>query len=499
MDDMHAFERQVDGQVNRWVGPPRPVDDAAIFTAISTARSPRWRFQPMFSATRFVLATAIVALFGGLLLTGVMITPRSDDTAPAAVTASPSPVTTQDLLSSLVTEEVEPGVFRVLDDGAGHDLVAEPPAGLTIAPDGSVWLLRAAPDFGVDAVYELGRDGTFPFSAATNPQEPDLAVGGDGVAWLNAGLDKGGGRLAAFDGAAWSSPTWPGGAEGVGAIEATADGAVWVIEEPFAPGSRVARIVDGEWTVLPPLDDPSLAGFFDGEGPCCPLSERVFRPDYLAASADSEVWLASGGHQGDSALDRYASPDGLLHFDGTRWEVVDLPPGGSGAIRNDGSTRTIEGWLAGPLALGTDGTLWVYLEQPGTREVAKTNDPVAGYLARLDADGWTLFSATADDVPKLVLLWGPEAAMAVDATGTLWIGHFRDGILAFDGSEWRRYLDGLDVNGIDVAPDGSVFATGVSGCDPTAAESSGFCQDRDRDLERAGLYVVTPEAMTAAE
>ena len=70
MDDMTAFERQVAGEYVRRAGPVRPVDAAAIFTAITATQSPKWRFQSLFNATKFVVAGAIVALFGGFLLGG---------------------------------------------------------------------------------------------------------------------------------------------------------------------------------------------------------------------------------------------------------------------------------------------------------------------------------------------------------------------------------------------------------------------------------------------
>jgi len=46
------------------------------------------RFQSMFSATKFVVAGVIVALFGGFLLTGVLTTQPSDDPLPAAVSSA---------------------------------------------------------------------------------------------------------------------------------------------------------------------------------------------------------------------------------------------------------------------------------------------------------------------------------------------------------------------------------------------------------------------------
>jgi hypothetical protein len=68
MSDMTAFERQLSGEITGLMGPEHPVDDAAILTAITAAQSPKWRFQSMFSATKFVVAGVIVALFGGVLL-----------------------------------------------------------------------------------------------------------------------------------------------------------------------------------------------------------------------------------------------------------------------------------------------------------------------------------------------------------------------------------------------------------------------------------------------
>ncbi len=91
MTDMTAFERQLSGEISGLMGPVRPVDDAAIFSAITATQSPKWRFSSMFSAAKFVLAGAIVALFGAILLQGILQTPQDEDSAPAAVTGSPSP------------------------------------------------------------------------------------------------------------------------------------------------------------------------------------------------------------------------------------------------------------------------------------------------------------------------------------------------------------------------------------------------------------------------
>jgi hypothetical protein len=179
---------------------------------------------------------------------------------------------------------------------------------------------------------------------------------------------------------------------------------------------------------------------------------------------------------------------------------VDLPPGGSGVISRDGPTRTIEGWLAGPLAVGADGTLWVYLEQPGTRALEKINDPQAGHLARLDADGWSLFSATADGVPKLVAYGNHEAEMVVDGNGTVWVTPDHRGVLAFDGSAWRQYLGtrNTTVGRLGVSHDGYVFATALSDCLEFVTDApTPWCASVDAG--GAGLYVITPGAAGSPE
>ena len=439
MDDMHALERLVATEMLRRAGPEPVVDDAAIFDAITTTHSVTWMVHPSFSVTKLVASAAVVALFGAILLAGVS-TRQSDDLAPAAATDSPSPAATEELLSSMVTEEVEPGVYRVRDDGAGHDLVAEPPANLTVASDGSVWPPRRSsqartedwpdtPEW-VDAVIRLGQSGTHPFQ----PDEPShhqgsaLAIDQDGLAWTTIGtseLERG--MLASLDGTACSS-TWPDGSSDVAAIEATSDGTVWVTQQvEDGPGPRVARIVDGDWTMLPPLEDPARPGSSDGADPY-PLP-GLEDPDlsgffhgadqYFAASPDGTAWLANGDlHRCFVA----PAPQGL-HFDGTGWELVDTQVDG-------------RSWLAGPLALGPDGTLWVYLELPIGCGPSRNDRP--GYLARLDADGWRLFTPEADGVPKLNRFGGWDADMAVDAAGTLWLGDPVRGVLAFDGSDWRR-------------------------------------------------------------
>ena len=287
----------------------------------------------MFSATKFVVAGVIVALFGGFLLSGVLTTQRGDEMAPAAVTAapSPSPITTEELLSGMVTEEVEPGVLRIRDDAVRYPGVRGP----AISPIGRVWLFKGG------SMFELGRAASEVRSSGVEPGFwSDMAFTPDGVFWANLDAGQDEGTLASFDGEGWTEHPLPDGAP-IGAIEATPDGAVLVtghVED--GPGPLVARLDDDGWTMLPMLDDPTLAGsYYGGAG-------------NLAAAPDGSVWLSNGDLRGGP---NGTSPQGLLHYDGNRWQSVEPMP----------DTPSMR---AGPVAVGPDGTLWVYMLGEGEQD-----------------------------------------------------------------------------------------------------------------------------------
>ncbi len=433
---------------------PRP---AAHPTTAPTGRS-----RTMFSATRLVAALAIVALGTGTLFFAASPGPAS------VVSPSPSSMTWTPP-AGLITEEVEPGVLRVVDDGAGHDLVTEPPLGLEFSPDGRLWLLEGGTE-GIRSMVELGRaDSEVDFGSPRERYWFDMAFGPDGTAWAKLGGNQHGATLASYDGAGWTERPWPDGSE-VGAIEATRDGAVLVAGTvDDGPGPRVTRIDEGGRTDLPTPDDPALRGSYHG------------LVGYLAAAPDGTVWLSNGWfHLWPGAP---SSLQGLLRFDGERWQLVDPMP--------DVPSRR-----AGPLAIGPDGTLWVYLE---------TDGPASRRLARWRDDEWTVFSQD-DGVPRLVLPQVWDAQFAVDGAGTLWIPYtmwdqteLREpwtdrcpGVISFDGSASRQYLEGHcgAENRLAVAPDGSVWVT-----------SEGVASDVVTSVEHTdrGLYVITPEAAAAVQ
>lgn len=103
----------------------------------------------------------------------------------------------------------------------------------------------------------------------------------------------------------------------------------------------------------------------------------------------------------------------------------------------------------------------------------------------VDGDGTLLIAFNGWPVTKLPASLDPGPPDGPPCSGE---GH---GVLSFDGSSWRQYLDGQMVNRVDVAPDGSVWATSLFEC----AEADAPCED----VIDGGLYVITAEAVAASE
>jgi len=123
MDDMNAFERQLADAMRQAGRPSRPVDADAIVRSASTATpvgrwstvarrlrgdassAPKKRGSSMLSAVKFVAAAAIVALFGGFLLTGVLTQQGDDEPLPAiGASASASPQTNPTTAATATSE-----------------------------------------------------------------------------------------------------------------------------------------------------------------------------------------------------------------------------------------------------------------------------------------------------------------------------------------------------------------------------------------------------------
>ncbi len=105
MDPMNAFEQQLARVAAEMAGPVRPVDAMALVRSAQAGPVRRWSVRlrrfgggattptergfSMSSALKFIVAAAIVALFGGFLIAGVIGTRQAEDTGPAAATSRP--------------------------------------------------------------------------------------------------------------------------------------------------------------------------------------------------------------------------------------------------------------------------------------------------------------------------------------------------------------------------------------------------------------------------
>jgi len=450
MYDVNAFERQVADEALRMAGPSEPVDDAAIFIAITATQSPKWRFQSMFSAARFVLAGAIVALFGGFLLAGLLTQPSDDQlpavgaSASATVQAEPTDATTGEPEPTgeavvdttipvvlpgvdLVTEEVEPGVYRVDNDGV-RDLAKANDIDIVAGHDGGIWLLRNR------RFFRLGGGGWLSWPTGTRLAEsPRLAsefeVAPDGTVWA-AG--------ASFDGQSWTNHSEE---DDWSFLEVTPDGTLWAVwADPEADGEDAAfslafgYLDEDGWQALGPLGDLDAV--------------QVIPTNVLVAGADN-IWARVWDFHGPSRLVRFVDGAWREELDGVgRPELV---------------------------AIGPDGTFWGVFSD-------WDNDSVD--LARFDGDEWSRWSlldtgfGPGDEAPQF----------EVAPDGSVWFGvragplggpwQSCDGVSRFDGETWQRYLSGLCVRAIDVTVDAAVWL---------------LAKDPHESLRH--VYLITPEAV----
>jgi hypothetical protein len=446
MADMTAFERQVGDEILSIVGPARTVDDLAIYEAvIDTSRQKGWGLS-MSSALKFVTAGVIVALFGGFLLVGVLTTQQGDEMAPAAATESPSPMTSEELLSGMVIEEVAPGVVHVLNDGVrdvahlggavwGEDVVVD--------DAGAIWRI-----VGHERYFRLGAEEEW----SEQNINPMGFAHGRLVTYEDAMTDLLGPESAAAAGL---------GPEGeVAAFEAEPDGTLWL------------HVQDDERLVrVPPGGVPetlSWSDVYDGED-----------PGGLVVTPDGEAWLMGGRERPIVREEGLDQSQVFLHFDGDEWEVVPVPDGSDYVEPRD--------YL---FDVAPDGTLWTTVGIT----VPSGGDQPHRTLTRYDGSGWTVFGE-ADGVRP----WGCPPACGWDAPapgvqaapdGSAWViasgpgEDPHDGVGRFDGESWTAYLSGLSIASYDIAPDGAVWVV-------------------TRELQDGGvytdMYVITPEAVTASE
>ena len=454
MVDMNALERQLSDESLRIVGPARPVDDLAVFDVVTAAdRQGGWGFT-MLSAVKFVAAGLVVALFGGFLLASVLTAPQEDEVLPAAVTDSPSPLTTDEFISSMVTEEVEPGVSRVINDG--HRDIAVPVGGwgtngLAIDDDGHVWIR------GEKMAYRVGHP---PAAERTVDDRSVVGITSDGTIWATTP----GSTIASFDGEAWTERATVDPTASVIGVVATPDGTAWATTVDSSQCPEDSSSPPCRRVLLVRIDETGASTTTGWEG-AEPGRLQWHRP---LVSPNGDLWLVEAGDP--KIVD--CSVGAFHRYDGAEWHTIDVPEGLSAA----GAGETFD--------LGADGTLWAATGGSGIGQGCL--GPNSG-LARLDESGWSLF--TWDDG---VRTWGGEGAfgnsdhLQVAPDGGVWVAGAGwggcHGVAHFDGAAWTPYLEGYCVDGLDIADDGTVWAL-------ASADSGGLL----------GLHVITPEAAVVAD
>ena len=387
------------------------------------------------------------------------------------MTPPPPPKTTDELLSGFVTDRVEPGVLRVVSDGL-RDLLFSPEDGfgplsggnIVAGLDGRIWLFLS------DRFFRLGDADQAAPGWELYRRDTDIEVGPYGDVWLIAQRDDGSTDLVTFvdrlpgdeDAMIWGDPAWPEYADlHYLDVAVEPDGTVrtaWF--EPYSSGAPNRSKITvgtfwGGWIPLPTVrswtgqrhDDPVLEA--SGHG----------------------IWLAAPG-------------DKLRRFEGIGWHT-ERPP-----------------FYPEQLDVGLDGTLWI-----GATD--SDQESCGLRLARFDGTAWEAWGRD-DLVPDVgpVLFYGgcQEGVHAVAPDGSVWLapldflaGRECSGIARFDGITWSHYLPGLCVYDADIAPDGAVWVQAgevryeePAGDDPSLPAAQ-------QDFGVVGTYVITPEAVPAAE
>ena len=358
--------------------------------------------------------------------------------APDGSTVKPPPYTpTGWPPDGLVTEQVEPGVLRVLSDGY-RELSAERQDDdvfvnwgdfaqthdnrhVDAAPDGSVLVIEP------DRMFRIGQKKTDRLKGQPPVRAADhVDAAPDGTVWRIAAPRWGMPGLSSFDGKRWTQHRPK---EHFCAVGVQPDGVVW------ATWSRPSG-VDPEGC------PPDTLGRWNGKRWKTFKTPELFSSygDQFAVTGFDEVWLCCKDKG-------WGEQQRLARFNGRKFAVVDDP---APQTTLPEAPLLIDG--------ATDGTLWMR-RSPAT-------------LARHDRDGWTIFTSEADGVPQMG--WMPEATggfIRAAPDGSVWVSTTTDrggaspddwppacdGVAHFDGTTWTQFLDSMCVFAMDIAPDGKAW------------------------------------------
>jgi hypothetical protein len=347
------------------------------------------RFQTMFSATKFVVAGVIVALFGGFLLTNVL-TQQGEQSLPE-VGASASEEIRSDLLPGvdLEVEEVGPRLVRVLGDGERQTL--RNIVDVAVAPNGDVWVRRQN-----GTVYRLGAPGNafqqrafHPHGAFHRHVDGTLRIADrrlEGERWVKDPdrfcADRG--RLA-LDGTCWV-PFQPGAGGALRRLDESGQRFDIDSVAGYPPTGLVDIAPDGTvWTTLSDESSEAIVGLASYDGSAwTPFEIDAVEGSHLismAVAPDGVVWMLffSDGPSmhalsWDGATWKTYSPLGIAP---ARLPWIEFLPDGSplfaGVAELDGDAlrpfevlASIGDGTSVSLALdnAADGSTWVVVGQP---------------------------------------------------------------------------------------------------------------------------------------
>jgi hypothetical protein len=246
MTQMQAQERFEHGAlVESWLKEPtflEPVDESRVAAIVhQTPQVRRWppqvdlgRFAPMLHATKFVAASVILALTGGLLLNVLPVHPVTDESLVGAETATASPTPTPVTATAALTEpprlaDVTTPIITLPDE-----LPDDVESGTIQTPAGPArWI-------GLSAGSE---DDSIPLPS-------DILPWGDGIAGWRGHYQE---LHTTSDGLAWNKPQLPlGGPTGPtlrNAEMAYLDG-TYVIVDPRSEQVWMTTDPESEWQAL---------------------------------------------------------------------------------------------------------------------------------------------------------------------------------------------------------------------------------------------------------
>ncbi len=384
------------------------------------------------------------------------------------VAAVDAPASATDLLPGvdLVTEEVEPGVFRVVSDGMrelsrpvelGNFSGWGPPGELyrrnasegndIVANQDGVWLRRP------EDIIRLGENEPV-WAPDDGDTTPAFTVAPDGT------LYQPGSQLV-LEGDAWEKMKLGVrklGLREIDRIKFAPDDSLWVLGNNGKQGrerrQRLARRDADGWSriTLPPVSPKWLAKERERLRKPGRAKRQPPRIDDWAVTPDGTLYVTRGRD--------------LQRFDGAGWETLERP-----------GKDNLE------LHVGPDGAVWVSSRPPG----GEWDDR---QVARIDTED----GATVD------IEWQPAfgRSRAAGADGAFWYASLGDpmttggcaGITRVDGPTTTKSLEGLCIYDIAIGPHGGVWLEAGSW------DGNYFIPDAIGPVE---TYVITPEAVAATE